>query len=90
MKKPIESLILTIRNQKVLLDADLATIYGVETRAFNQAVKRNTDRFPEDFRFQLTREEAAALVSSRSQFVTLKRGRNLKYLPYAFTEKGTR
>ena len=108
-KKPaLESLILTIRNQKVLLDADLATIYGVETRVFNQAVKRNADRFPEDFRFQLTREEAAALVASRSQFVTLnaqaadvqqdedsrsqiatlKRGQNIKYLPYAFTEHG--
>lgn len=88
MKKPLESLILTIRNQKVLLDADLATIYGVETRVFNQAVKRNADRFPEDFRFQLTQEEAAALVASRSQFVTLKRGQNIKYLPYAFTEHG--
>lgn len=82
----LESLILTIRNQKVLLDADLATIYGVETRVINQAVKRNADRFPEDFRFQLTREEAAALFDSRSQFVTLKRGQNIKYQPYAFTE----
>lgn len=88
-KQPIlESLILTIRNQKVLLDADLASIYGVETRVFNQAVKRNADRFPEDFRFQLTQEEAAELVASRSQFVTLKRGQNIKYLPYAFTEHG--
>jgi hypothetical protein len=79
--------ILILRGQRVLLDRDLAAIYSVETRVFNQAVKRNAKRFPEDFRFQLTVEEAAA---SRSQSVILKKGRgqNIKFLPYAFTEHG--
>jgi len=86
-----------LRGQKVLLDADLAAIYEVETRALVQAVKRNIDRFPEDFMFQLTWEEAQNLRSqsvtlndsrSRSQSVTLKRGANIKYQPYAFTEQG--
>jgi hypothetical protein len=67
LKKPIESLILNIRNQKVILDADLAELYGVPTKVFNQAVKRNFDRFPTDFAFQLT---AAEVVNLRSQFVT--------------------
>ena len=66
--KPIDSLIHTIRGQKVLLDADLAELYGVSTKAFNQAIKRNADRFPVDFRFQLTAEELATL---RSQPATL-------------------
>lgn len=72
---------------KGFLDRDLATTYGVETRTLNQAVKRNAERFPEDFMFQLTREEAMA---SRSQTVILKsgRGQNIKFLPYAFTEHG--
>ena len=65
--KPLDSLILTIRNEKVLLDADLAEIYGVPTKAFNQAVKRNADRFPPDFAFQLSQRE---LDSLRSQIVT--------------------
>jgi hypothetical protein len=60
-KKPIETLILTIRGQKVVLDGDLAELYGVPTKVFNQALKRNRDRFPEDFVFQLTVEEYAAL-----------------------------
>ena len=83
----IERAILLIRGQKVMLDSDLAELYGVSTKAFNQAVKRNASRFPDDFMFQLTTEEAAAL---RSQFVTLKpgRGRHRKYLPYVFTEQG--
>lgn len=83
----IESRILFIRDQKIMLDADLAELYGVELRALNQAVKRNADRFPEDFMFQLTAEEFSAL---RSQIVTLKtgRGQHRKYLPYAFTEHG--
>jgi hypothetical protein len=59
-KKPIESLILTLRGQKVILDADLAELYGVPTKAFNQAVKRNADRFPPDFLFQLTARSGAA------------------------------
>lgn len=68
-----------------MIDKDLARLYGVETRTLNQAVKRNAERFPQDFVFQLTKEEC-----SRSQIVTLKDGRggNLKYMPYAFTEAG--
>jgi ORF6N domain len=62
-KKPIESLILSVRNQKVILDADLAELYGVPTKVFNQAVKRNADRFPEDFCFQLTAKEWTVLKS---------------------------
>ncbi len=85
----IENLIHLARGEKVLLDADLATLYGVETRALNQAVRRNLGRFPEDFMFQLTPEEAVSLLRSRSQSVILKqRGKNIKYLPYAFTEQG--
>lgn len=84
----IGSLIRTIRGQKVMLDSDLAIVYGVETRILNQAVKRNIDRFPSDFLFQLTREETEAVFRSRSQIVILKRGMNIKYLPYAFTENG--
>lgn len=87
-KKPIESLILTLRGQKVILAADLAGIYGVPTRRLNEQVKRNTDRFPEDFYFRLNTEEAEAAQRSRSQFATLKRGQNIKYLPHAFTEHG--
>jgi hypothetical protein len=74
-----------LRRQKVMLDRDLALLYGVSTRALNQAVKRNADRFPADFMFRLTRQETRSL---RSQFVTLKRGQHLKYLPFAFTEQG--
>ena len=83
----IEKAILLIRNQKVMLDADLAMLYGVETRVLVQTVKRNIDRFPEDFMFQLNKEEADFLPS---QIVTLKRGRgqHRKYLPYVFTEQG--
>lgn len=82
----IEKRILLIRGKKIMLDRDLAPLYGVETKALNQAVKRNFDRFPEDFMFQLTREEADVFL--RSQFVTLKKGQHFKYLPYAFTENG--
>jgi hypothetical protein len=85
---PVEDRILTIRGQTVILDADLAALYGVPTKVFNQAVKRNAERFPEDFCFRLTLEEAEAVFRSRSQFVTLKRGQNIKYLPMAFTEHG--
>ena len=84
----IGSAIRLVRGQKVLLDNDLAQLYGVETRVLNQAVKRNAERFPEDFMFQLSLEEAEAWLRSRSQFVILKRGENLKYRPYAFTEQG--
>src|ERR1700691_3416180 len=76
--------ILILRGHRVLLDSELAALYGVETRVLNQAVRRNAERFPEDFRFQLTPAEAA---NSRSQSVTLKRGRgqNIKFLQHAFT-----
>ncbi|MCL2457510.1 MAG: ORF6N domain-containing protein [Desulfobulbus sp.] len=79
--------IFELRGQRVMLDADLAVLYGVETRALLQAVKRNSDRF-EDFVFQLSKDEWEFL---RSQFVILKtgRGQHRKYLPYAFTEHGT-
>ena len=84
----IDGMIRTIRGVRVMLDRDLAKIYGVPTKAFNQAVKRNRLRFPEDFMLRLTQKEAKALQVSRSQIVTLKRGQNIKYLPYAFTEYG--
>ena len=92
----IESRILMIRGQKVMLDEDLAALYEVETKVLNQAVKRNIARFPEDFMLQLTAEEFASLKSPsalpdlKSQIVTLKngRGQHRKYMPYAFTEQG--
>lgn len=83
----IESKMFLIRGNKVMLSHHLAELYEVETKVLNQAVKRNIERFPEDFMFQLTEEEAALL---RSQIVTLEtgRGQHAKYLPYAFTEQG--
>jgi hypothetical protein len=83
-----ETLIYEIRGRRVILDSDLARIYEVPTNAFNQAVKRNVDKFPVDFMFRLTAKEAGSLRHSRSQVVTLKRGQNIKYLPYVFTEHG--
>jgi len=77
--------ILFLRGEKVLLDRDLAGLYGVETRVLKQAVRRNIKRFPEDFMFELTEDENRAL---RSQSVILKRGQHSKYLPFAFTEQG--
>ncbi|MCL5267319.1 MAG: ORF6N domain-containing protein [Bacteroidetes bacterium] len=90
----IESSILLIRGQKVMLDRDLASLYNVPVKVLNQAVKRNSERFPDDFMFRLTMEEARAwwkhVAASRlrSQFVTLKRGEHIKYRPFAFTEHG--
>ena len=84
----IESRILLVRGQKVILDSDLAELYGVATKALNQAVKRNQQRFPEDFMFRLTLEEGRHLDSLRSHSVTLKRGQYRKYAPYVFTELG--
>jgi ORF6N domain len=83
----LESRILTIDGQKVILDSDLAAIYGVTTKRLNEQVKRNARRFPSDFLFQLTKEAHAVL---RSQIATLKpgSGRHRKFLPYAFTENG--
>ena len=85
----IQSKIYEIRSQRVMLDRDLAAIYGVETKALNQSVKRNIKRFEgDDFMFRLTKDEVQS-ARSRSQIVTLnKRGSNIKYLPYAFTELG--
>ncbi|MBI5474387.1 MAG: ORF6N domain-containing protein [Ignavibacteriae bacterium] len=85
---PIEDLIVRVRGRRVILAADLARIYGVETRVLTQAVKRNNSKFPPDFLFQLTWEEAKAVPRLRSQIVILKRGQHLKYLPFAFTEHG--
>ncbi|MCL2640464.1 MAG: ORF6N domain-containing protein [Phycisphaerales bacterium] len=99
----VEQIILVLRGNKVLLDKDLARLYGVVPKQLNQAVKRNRSRFPADFMFQLTWEEVAALTNPtkkssppssskkqnpRSQIVTLESGSNLKYRPFAFTEQG--
>jgi phage regulator Rha-like protein len=81
----IEKFIYVIRNTRVMLDSDLARLYGVETRVLKQAVRRNKKRFPDDFMFELTKEENRVL---RSQNVTLERGKYSKYLPFAFTEQG--
>jgi phage regulator Rha-like protein len=85
---PIESIvskIYFIRSEKVILDLDLAELYGVETKQLKRAVRRNIDRFPSDFMFELTKEEYNSL---RYQIGTLKRGEHSKYLPMAFTEQG--
>jgi len=89
-EESIESKIFLLRGQKVMLSIHLAKLYGVKVKVLMQAIKRNIERFPEDFMFQLTLEEAKSL---RSQFVTLnnkgsKRGKHLKFMPYAFTEQG--
>jgi hypothetical protein len=84
----VASRIVIVRGRRVMLDVDLARVYGVPPKRLNEQVKRNHARFPEDFMFQLTLEEAGALVASRSQFATLKRGENVKHAPYAFTEHG--
>lgn len=84
-KEVIERSILFLRGHKVMLDRDLAKLYGVPVKALIQAVKRNPDRFPNDFMFRLSWKDAQ---NSRSHFVTLKRGQNIKYLPHAFTEQG--
>ena len=82
----IEQRIFLVHGQKVMLDADLAELYRVPTKSLNLAVKRNADRFPEDFMFQLTDDEVVGL---RFHFETSKRGRGgRRYLPYAFTEQG--
>lgn len=85
---PIESVIVVTRGHRIILAADLARIYGVETRVLNQAVKRNIEKFPGDFMFRLTQAESAKIARSRSQSVILKQGQNIKFLPYAFTEHG--
>ncbi len=75
-----------IRGQQVILDSDLAEIYGYTTKAFNQQVKNNIEKFDDDFRFQLTKNEYDEIL--RSSFLTLEQGKYSKYLPYAFTEQG--
>ncbi|MBQ0074685.1 MAG: ORF6N domain-containing protein [Prevotella sp.] len=85
VQQPIENLIYEIRGQKVMLDRDLAMLYGVETRVLNQAVKRNAERFPDDFMFQLTENEVFIMSS---QIVITSNKRPKKALPYAFTEQG--
>ncbi|MEJ2171102.1 MAG: ORF6N domain-containing protein [Desulfobacterales bacterium] len=77
--------IIIIRGERVILDHDLAEMYGVETRVLKQSVRRNIDRFPDDFMFELTKKEQDSL---RSQIVILKRGQHSKYPPFAFTEQG--
>jgi phage regulator Rha-like protein len=81
----IASKIYLIRGIKVMLDKDLAELYGVETKRLKEQVRRNIERFPEDFMFELTRDEYQSL---RSQIATLKRGQHSKYMPFAFTEHG--
>jgi hypothetical protein len=81
----IENQIHELRGKKVMLDHDLAELYGVGTKVLNQAVSRNEERFPDDFMFRLTWDEAKSL---RSQFVTLRQGEHSKYPPRAFTEHG--
>jgi phage regulator Rha-like protein len=83
----VEPLIRELRGERVMPDADLSRLYGVETKALNRAVRRNAEKFPPDFMFQLTADEQKSL---RFQFGTLKtgRGQHRKYLPYAFTEHG--
>lgn len=81
----IENKIITIREQKVILDSDVAELYGVETKRINEAVKNNPDKFPDGYILYLSMDEA---VASRSKISTLKRGENLKYAPKAFSERG--
>jgi hypothetical protein len=83
--KDFNKVIFLIRGQKVMLSTDLARLYEVEPKVLIQAAKRNIERFPEDFMFQLSRHEYTSL---RSQIVTLKQGEHSKYLPYAYTEQG--
>lgn len=81
----IENKIITIREQKVILDSDVAELYGVETKRINEAVKNNPDKFPDGYILYLSMDEA---IASRSKISTLKRGENLKYVPKAFSERG--
>jgi hypothetical protein len=98
-KQPIDEIILTVRGERIILSADLAEVYGVSAKALNQGMRRNADRFPADFVFQLRKEEFAGLKSKNvissngravltSQIVTLKRGQHAKFLPHAFPNMG--
>lgn len=93
----VEPLIITVRGERVILDSDLARLYGIQTRVLNQAVKRNREKFPDDFLFEPTQAEYQTLIARvaapkrastmRSQIVTASK-RNVRYLPFAFTEHG--
>lgn len=85
-REGIQSLILNVRGQRVMLDSDLARIYGIATRRLNQQVKRNLDRFPVDFAFQIAREEFADLISQNAISKPIRGGRTK--LPWVFTEHG--
>ena len=84
----IQQQIFALRGHRVLMDRELADLFGVETRVLNQAVRRNPERFPEDFMFRVTAGEAKAIAVLRSQSVILDRGGHSKYAPYVFTEHG--
>ena len=84
----VKQQIFVVRGQRVMLDRDLARLYGVTTKRLNEQFTRNRHRFPRDFVFRLTLQEAKQLSASRSQIATLKKGQNIKYAPYAFTEHG--
>jgi hypothetical protein len=84
----IKALIFAVRGQRVMLDRDLADLYGVTTKRLNQQLRRNRHRFPQDFAFKLTLKEAKAILSSRLQNATLKKGQNIKHAPHVFTEHG--
>lgn len=84
----VAPLVMWVRGEKVLLDSDLADLYGVETKVLNQAVKRNIERFPEDFMFQLTNNEKDKVTNLRSQIVTSSLHGGRRTLPHAFTEQG--
>jgi hypothetical protein len=84
----VQKQIIVVRGQKVMLDQDLAKLYGVTTKQLNQQLKRNHGRFPADFAFRLTLAEAKQIAGLRSQIVTLKRGQHIKHAPQVFTEHG--
>ena len=85
LMKNVQSKVLTLRNQNVILDADVAALYGVETRRINEAVRNNPDKFPADYKFRLSNAE---MISLRSKFSTANISSKSRTLPYAFTEKG--
>jgi len=84
----VRTKILVVRGHRVMLDGDLSKLYGVTTKRLNEQLRRNRHRFPEDFAFRLTLEEAKELAALRSQNATLKRGRHIKHAPHVFTEHG--
>ncbi len=87
-KQTIESMIYTIREQKVMLDFELARIYGYSTSSFNEQVKRNIEKFPDRYRFQIRKVEINTFSRSHNATLKKERGKNYKYMTYAFTEQG--